>query len=115
METPKTHFNELLSNAIEYLETRFRIAKLDATDAGASAASAMLTWIVLVIAGSITLLFFSIAAALGIGYALGNHALGFTVIGGLYLIIIGVLYNYRKIWLRQPIGNKIIEAIYEND
>jgi Putative Actinobacterial Holin-X, holin superfamily III len=115
MEKPKTHLSELLGNAVDYLETRIQIAKLDAADAGASAASSVLTWILLLIAGTIMLLFFSIGAALGIGYLLENHALGFVITGGIYLVILTILYNYRKDWLRKPIGNKIIESIYDND
>lgn len=115
MEKSKTHFSDLLGNAVEYLETRIQIAKLDAADAGASAASSIFTWIVLIFVGAIMLLFFSIGAALGIGYLLDNHALGFVITGGVYLIIIVMLYNYRKDWLRKPIGNKIIESIYDND
>ncbi|MBK6640782.1 MAG: phage holin family protein [Bacteroidia bacterium] len=115
MEKPKTHLSELLGNAVDYLETRIQIAKLDAADAGASAASSMLTWIILVFASAIMLLFFSIGAALGIGYLLDNHALGFVITGGVYFIAVAMLYSYRKDWLRKPIGNKIIESIYDND
>lgn len=115
MEKPKTHFSDLIGNAVEYVETRIQIAKLDAADAGASAASSIFTWMILILAGAIMLLFFSIGAALGIGYLVNNAALGFVITGVIYLIIIGMLYNYRKDWLRKPIGNKIIESIYDND
>lgn len=115
MEKPKTHFSDLIGNAVDYIETRIQIAKLDAADAGASAASSIFTWIILIIIGAIMLLFFSIGAALGIGYLFENTALGFVITGGVYLLVILMLYNYRKDWLRKPIGNKIIESIYDND
>jgi hypothetical protein len=46
----------------------------------------------------IVTIFFSIAAALGIGYALDNFAYGFLIVGAVYLILaIIVFYAQDKI------------------
>lgn len=115
METTKTRINDLTGNIREYIETRIDIVKLDAADAGATAASSMASWLVISIFGLLTLFLITIGGAIGIGYLLNNFALGFFILAGFYLLVSAVIYVNRENWIRKPIVNSIVKNIYDND
>ena len=81
METTeaKERISDLTGNIREYIETRIDIAKLDAADTVATAASSMASWLAISIAGLFTLLLVTIGGAIAIGYILENFAFGFFI------------------------------------
>ena len=60
------------------------------------------------------LLFCSIAAAFAIGKSLDSYALGFLIVGGIYLIATGLLFFIKKKTVEGPILEKFSE-IFFND
>ena len=62
----------------------------------------------------VVFVFFSVAAAIAIGYALDNFAYGFLIIGGFYLILSLVVY-YLKDKIERPVIEKFSEIFYNED
>jgi len=60
------------------------------------------------------LVFFSIAAAISIGYALDNYALGFLIIGGVYLLLTFVVFTIRS-KIETPIVKALSEILYNDE
>ena len=60
------------------------------------------------------LVFFSIAAAISIGYALDNYALGFLIIGGVYLLLTFVVFAIRS-KIETPIVKALSEILYNDE
>jgi|SRR5690606_36825069 len=58
--------------------------------------------------------FFSIAAAIAIGYALENYALGFLIMGAFYLLISFLIYIFRN-KIEKPIIEKLSEIFYNDE
>lgn len=58
--------------------------------------------------------FFSIAAAIAIGYALDNLALGFLIMGGFYLLLSLLIYVFRD-KIEKPIIAKMSEIFYNDE
>ncbi|MDO4727514.1 MAG: competence protein [Bacteroidota bacterium] len=59
-------------------------------------------------------LFFSIAGALAVGYALDNMALGFLIVGGVYLIVSLCIYYTRHL-IEKPVIKRLSEIFYNDE
>ncbi len=58
--------------------------------------------------------FFSVATAITIGYALDNFALGFLIMGGFYLLLSFLIYALRA-KIEKPIIEKLSEIFYNEE
>jgi sterol desaturase/sphingolipid hydroxylase (fatty acid hydroxylase superfamily) len=58
--------------------------------------------------------FFSIAAAISIGYAFNNYALGFLILGGIYLLLTFVVFALRR-RIEKPIVKTLSEIFYNDE
>ena len=98
-------FNEnsedLKVQARELLEANLKYYKLWGFKILMKSTSMMLKIFLLAIVLTIVILFFSIAGALAIGYALDNMAYGFLIVGGIYFIVALFIYYFQ---------NKIVEG-----
>ena len=62
----------------------------------------------------IVFVFFSIAAAIAIGQALGNMAYGFLIVGGFYLLLSLIAYLLKE-KIEKPIIEKFSEIFYNDE
>ncbi|PWA06937.1 competence protein [Flavobacterium psychrotolerans] len=62
----------------------------------------------------LVLLFFSIAGAIAIGKAIDSYALGFLIVGGVYLLVMGLIFLFKNKIVEGPILEKFSE-IFFND
>jgi hypothetical protein len=115
MEATKNRISDLTGNIREYIETRIDILKLDAADSGATAASSMVSWVIITILGLFTLFLVTVGGAIGIGYLVHNVMAGFFILAGVYLLIGIIVYFNRDSWIKKPLLNAIVKNIYEND
>lgn len=60
------------------------------------------------------LVFISIAAAISIGYAFDNYALGFLIIGGIYLLMTLVVFAIRS-KIEKPIIKTLSGILYNDE
>lgn len=87
----------------KYLELQKEFVKLDATEKTAVVFSAALIVAVILLLGSIALLFFAFAMAYYLGNVLESLSLGFCVIGAAVVIIALIFYSNRNRMVIQPI------------
>ncbi|KGO83336.1 competence protein [Flavobacterium beibuense F44-8] len=94
-EEIKENAEDLKNQAKELLDANMQYYKLWGFKIFMKSTSMMLKVILLGIMLLLVVLFFSIAAAIGIGYALDNMAYGFLIVGGIYLILAIIVYYYQ--------------------
>jgi sterol desaturase/sphingolipid hydroxylase (fatty acid hydroxylase superfamily) len=100
-EEVKENVEDLKQQAKELLDANIRYYKLWGFKILMKTNAMVLKMILLGVLGTLVLLFFSLALALGIGYAVDNHALGFLIVGCIYLVCFFIVYSVR---------NKIVEG-----
>jgi Zn-dependent protease with chaperone function len=89
------HFS-MLDNLIKYLEVNLEIVKLDAKEVMVRIISKMMKAILMMILGSFTLLFVSLAFAFYIDSLLGSSFHGFFIVGLFYLMLFFIFWLLRK-------------------
>ena len=95
----------------KYLELQKEFVKLDATEKTAVVFSAALIVAVILLLGSIALLFFAFAMAYYLGNVLESLSLGFCVIGAAVVIIALIFYSNRNRMVIRPIARFMANLI----
>lgn len=111
MEKEKNSFEALFEKANDYLETRIELTKLKAVDKASDFVSSLTAKLIILFFIVIILLFASIATAFLIGNATGGLQYGFFIVAGFYLLLVLLLYIFRRQWLKTPILNSIIKSM----
>jgi ABC-type multidrug transport system permease subunit len=99
----------------EYLNTRLTQLKL--SFAG-NVSKVMAILIAAVVSALVFFLFFvllSVAGAIAIGQWLGNYWLGFIIIAAVILFVGFILWIAKDSWLRKPIMNALIKAMFDKE
>lgn len=97
-----------------YIESTFAYYKLWGFKIAMKSASMAVKAVLVVLCITMVLLFGSVAAALAIGQALASNALGFLIVGGIYLLILLIIIMLKDKIVEGPIIRKFSE-IYFND
>jgi hypothetical protein len=96
----------------DYLETYIELAKLRAIDRSTSIIAGMVTDMFIVLGLALTMLFVSITIAFYFAHLLGSYWQGFGLVALLYLIIIALVYIFRKS-LERPIVNVLLRKFFK--
>lgn len=111
--------NELLATAGEtvayaedYIETRIRLAKLELAERSTVAAAAASAGAIVGGLSAVGALFLSVALALWIGSLGGSYALGFVVVGLVYLLVAVAVYLFRRPLLTRPLMQQILRRLF---
>lgn len=102
-EEVKENVEDLKFQAKELLDANLRYYKLWGFKLLMKSTTMMLKMFLLAVMLLIVTIFFSIAAALGIGYALDNFAYGFLIVGVVYLVAAIVVYKVQDKIVEGPI------------
>jgi hypothetical protein len=102
----------IVEEAKSYIETKKDLVKMKAADAVSESAGNAVAYITLAVVGLITLLFFSVSLALGLGWALGNNFWGFLIVTVIYVGTgAGIWFNKEKMF-RLPILNALLKSFF---
>ena len=99
----KENVDDLKKQAKELLDVNIRYYKLWGFKLLMKSTTMMLKMFLLAIMLLIVTVFFSIALALGIGYALDNFAYGFLIVGLIYLGVAVIIYYIQDKLVEGPI------------
>jgi hypothetical protein len=102
---------ELIDKSKDYLETKIELTKLKTVDRSADVLSTVIVMVAMIFLGSLFIIFISIAAALVLGKWLGAWYYGFLIIGGVYALILLLIYVQREKWIKTPIANGLINKM----
>lgn len=102
---------KLLLEFKKYLELQKEFVKLDATEKMTVILSAILIVTVLLLLGSIVLLFLTFALAYYLGDVLGSLSLGFGLISAFILLLTVIFYLNRNRMVIQPMARFMTKRI----
>ncbi len=107
---------ERLYHRVEnYTKTSVLLYKLNAVDRTADIASSLASRAVIAVILTFITLFLSIALGLYLGNLLGDLSLGFLVVSGLYLLILGLIFFLKRKLIINPVSNSIIATLLKPD
>jgi len=113
-EELKEHTEDIQKQAKEYLENSVAYYKLWGFKVAMQSTTMIVKFALIAVTLSMVLLFCSVAGAFAIGKALDSYALGFLIVGGIYLAITGLLFLIKDKIVEGPILEKFSE-IFFND
>lgn len=112
-EETKNSLSTLVEDVKKYLDTRLQLIKLEAYERVATQAARFYANLIIILACLMCLLLLSLALGFWLTSMLGSAALGFLAVGGLFVIIVAVLYGFRNRLLIKPATNEILKDIFE--
>jgi len=101
----------LIDKSKDYLDTKIELTKLKTIDKSADVLSTAIVMVCMIFIGSLFVIFISTALALLIGRMLGAYYYGFFVMGGIYGILLLIIYFQRDKWIKTPIANGLINKM----
>jgi hypothetical protein len=102
---------DLIDKSKDYLETKIELTKLKTIDRSADVLSSVIVMVAMVFIGSLFIIFLSIALALILGKWLGEWYYGFLITGGLYFLLLLLIYLQREKWIKKPIASGLINKM----
>jgi hypothetical protein len=97
----------------EYVETRIKLAKLQAIESSSTVAAGLIADVAVVISMILAFLFASFTLALYLGKVLGDYWIGFGIVAVLYLIL-ALLVKANKQRIEKPLANTFIQKIFKS-
>jgi len=113
MENQSSTVESLIDRVKVYVETRIDLLRLKAIDKSSSFLTLLISMIIIILVGFISLILLSIGFALLIGNALGQLCYGFFIVAAFYFITGLVIFMFRDKWLKLPIANTMIKSLLD--
>lgn len=111
-EELKENAGEFQQNAKSFIDSSIAYYKLWLFKVAMKSTTMLLKIFLIGIFLMLMLVFFSIAAAIAIGYALDNFAYGFLIIAGVYILLSVLIYNIKDKVIEGPILEKFSEFFF---
>lgn len=113
-ENFKEQTENLQEQAHAYIESTVAYYKLWSFKVAMKSSTVLLKFVLILLGVSMVLIFGSFAAAFAIGQSLGNYALGFLIVAGIYALLTGLLFLIKDKIVEGRIMERFSE-IFFND
>lgn len=110
-EQTTSQFTHLFEQVRDYLTHQKDLLSLNTVQVLTRLFSMLLLWTVLLLVGSLVILFASFALAYWLGNLLGNNVLGFVIIAGVLLLSACIFYLNRREWVFTPIMGFMVSLL----
>lgn len=107
-------FCELREDISTYVQLKYKLLKLNATERVAKLIAILSHGVILILLLFFTILFLFLALGFFLGDYLGCTALGFLVVGGIYLVLV-VAFLWGRHKIRKKIINIMIDALWADE
>lgn len=97
--------------AKEFLLNKKKMLQLDLSERGSKILSKLISRIIIFIFVIFLILFGSLTLSIGLSMHFDSYLAGFGIVTALYLVLIIVVYFFRRILITNPIVNMIIKDI----
>jgi len=111
----KSRVEELTSHVMEYLDTRWDLLVLDMTEKSLTAASGIMTVLILTIFGGIALVFASLGTAIWLGQRMHSPVAGYFVIAGVFVGLLALALTFARNYIRTVVTNSVLESIKDDN
>ena len=110
-EQTTSQFTHLFQQVKDHLTLQKELLSLNSAQVLTRLFSAILLWTVLLLVGSMVLLFAGFALAYWLGTLLNNEVLGFAIVAGGLLLVSFIFYVNRKAWVVVPTTQFIVSLL----
>lgn len=111
MEDLKTKSEKLTEHIEEYLETYYKLAIVNVTEKVSEVSAGSFLAFAVCILGSLVLFFLGIGCAIWIGNLINSPIAGYFIVAGIFIILVAILFLFRKKVIFPFIRNIIIRKI----
>lgn len=115
MDDFKSYISELRKELNQYVNLRMELMQLTIYEKSAKVVAAFASSMVMAFLGFFLMLFIFLALANWFGEILGSLAVGYGIVAGFYLIMLLIFMAIRKKYFEQPIVDKMIDVLMEDD
>ena len=115
MDDFKSYISELRKELNQYVNLRMELMQLTIYEKSAKVVAAFASSMVMAFLGFFLMLFVFLALANWFGEILGSLAVGYGIVAGFYLIMLLIFMAVRKKYFEQPIVDKMIDVLMEDD
>ena len=113
MENIKTTVEGLSENAVEMLETYYKLAIVNVTEKSVNAGSVSIVSLAVLFMVILVLLFGGIGFSIFLNNVLQSNISGYFIVAGLYILLILLLLALRNKVVLPFLRNFIIKKVYE--
>lgn len=106
---------ESVEYARQYFKQQGDMIRLEAAERISKTTSSLLTAITIAFLAVLTLLMLSIALGFWLGNLWESYSLAFLAVAGLYAIIGGVVYFFKRQLVTNPVLDFTLDAFFEED
>ncbi len=107
-------FYALREDISTYAQLKYRLFKINATERVAKLIAILSHGVILILLFFFTILFLFLALGFFLGDCLGSTALGFLIVGGIYLILVVAFLWGRRI-IQGKIINIMVDALWADE
>lgn len=111
MKSSIDQIENIISKAGDLAETKVELWKLRAVGKISETVSSIISVMAITVLIGIAICILSLGVALWIGNTLGNMSYGFFIVGGFYAFAGLLVFLFRKLWIKKPISQLIINKI----
>jgi len=111
MENHTNSLETLFEKTGDYLETRIELLKLQAVNTTSDVTSSIVSKFAIALILALIVLILNTGIALWIGDILGKMYYGFFVVSGFYIMVVILLYAFRRSWIKKPLYNKLVKKM----
>ena len=116
MEQEESSFFEESRQHLEgYVQDRLLLLKLQAAEKTARVSGLLFTGIVLALLSFFVLLFLNIMGGYFFASLTGSLYAGFGIIATFYLILLLLIFSYRRELIEKRVGNTIVKIFFEKE
>ncbi len=110
----KENLKDVQNQTRDFVESNLEYYKLWVFKVVTQSVSSILKVVLIGVFLLMVMVFFSVAGALAIGYALDNFVYGFLIVGGIYLILSIIVYNLKN-RIEEPIIKAFSDIFYNEE
>lgn len=114
-EEEKSFLIHLREAVADYLQARLQLTKVQAFEKIAKVTGIVFSMLIVALLACFTVLFVGLMLGFLIADLTHSNAIGFSVVGGLFIIMLAFLIIKREGILEKPIAEKIIKELFEDD
>ena len=103
----------MLDLAKKYIDNRIQLIKMELISGMANVGAGLISSFLVLIIGMFTLFMLSAAAAFWLGQHYDNNALGFLIVGGVYILVLIIYMVFSKDAIGNKIKDQIVKAAYK--
>ncbi len=115
MDSLQDNVEDLFAHVNRYLETQKRLFQLKIAEKSASVVSEGVVYLVLGLFGVFTVGFLAVGLGFYFSSIFESHAMGFGLVGAIFLLVFLIFYTNKKHLVRDKISNQIISKYFDDN